>query len=360
MYKVKVPKCELFFNSVEDALKVPIEIVHLVRNKAYTFNKVFNNINYSDFELNENSYYLPSQGKQGRFQEHMNDVIDFLRDKDLLNGPIIEIGCGNGNFIEELKKRGYSSVIGYDPTYKGEEKNIIKSNFPPNEALPFKPELIILRHVLEHIPYPYDFLSMLSKQFSGATNIYIEVPCFDWIVTNKAFFDITYLHCNYFNAKCFDIFFSKCEIKHLFDNQYLGVVANTFDLYNSLNLDKNEECDLIDLENAEKNVKDIITGFNTKIALWGASSKGILLANILDPLNNKIEFLIDIDTNKQNKYISTSGHKVVSPDSIFNISELTIIVVNENYYKNIQARINNKTVKLVSINELIEGKTQYD
>ena len=84
-----------------------------------------------------------------------------------------------------------------------------------------------MRHVLEHIPNPYDFLCRLRDANGGGGLIYIEVPCFDWILSKRAWFDIFYEHVNYFRLYDFDRMFSRVIRKgRFFVNQYLYVVAD--------------------------------------------------------------------------------------------------------------------------------------
>ena len=54
----------------------------------------------------------------------------------------------------------------------------------------------LLRHVLEHIPNPFEFLLRLKEANGRKGRIYIEVPCFDWICEHCAWFDIFYEHVN--------------------------------------------------------------------------------------------------------------------------------------------------------------------
>ena len=46
--------------------------------------------------------------------------------------------------------------------------------------------MVVLRHVLEHIPKPYEFLLLLKSVFKKS-KIYIEVPEFNWIKKIKLF-----------------------------------------------------------------------------------------------------------------------------------------------------------------------------
>ena len=86
---------------------------------------------------------------------------------------------------------------------------------------------LILRHVLEHVPDPYDFLCRLRDANGGSGLIYIEVPCFDWICENRAWFDSFYEHVNYFRMADFEKMFGRLvSTGRLFGDQYLYVVGD--------------------------------------------------------------------------------------------------------------------------------------
>jgi hypothetical protein len=74
---------------------------------------------------------------------------------------------------------------------------------------------------------PYDFLCQLRDANGGGGMIYIEVPCFDWILSERAWFDIFYEHLNYFCLTDFDRMFDRVIQKgRFFGDQYLYVVAD--------------------------------------------------------------------------------------------------------------------------------------
>ena len=57
--------------------------------------------------------------------------------------------------------------------------------------------------------------------------IYIEVPCFNWICRNRAWFDIFYEHVNYFRLSDFPKIFGRMVASgNCFGAQYLYVVGD--------------------------------------------------------------------------------------------------------------------------------------
>ena len=128
------------------------------------------------------SSYQNEQGVSPLFLNHLKQVSDivFLH---LGNKSIIEVGCGKGLFLEILAQND-CDITGFDPTYEGHNEKIKKEYFSPEIGM--KAKGLVLRHVLEHIQDPYNFLKLLQTANGGGGKIYIEVPCFDWICSHDA------------------------------------------------------------------------------------------------------------------------------------------------------------------------------
>jgi len=115
-------------------------------------------------------------------------------------------------------------VTGFDPVYEGNNIRIQRRYFDQN--IIGHAEGTILRHVLEHVQQPVDFLKQIKVANGGKGRIYIEVPCLDWICKYKAWFDIFYEHVNYFRLSDFKRMFGEIIASgYLFGEQYLYVVA---------------------------------------------------------------------------------------------------------------------------------------
>ncbi len=79
-------------------------------------------------------------------------VINFLK-KFGKNIAILDIGCGEGVFIEELKKIGFQKIIGIDKNYSS--KDVIRGDIM---NLPFRDnsfDVALLLDVIEHLPFEF-------------------------------------------------------------------------------------------------------------------------------------------------------------------------------------------------------------
>ena len=176
------------YETAQDAINCPkggIKIIEdaktgLVYNAAFDADLMIYDENYNN-----------EQGLSPSFKKHLQQAAEII-EVTLGNEALVEVGCGKGFFLEMLLGRGVD-VTGFDSTYDGENPRVVKKYFEPGIiATPAKG--LILRHVLEHIPNPYDFLCRLRDANGGGGLIYIEVPCFDWILSKRAWFDIFYEH----------------------------------------------------------------------------------------------------------------------------------------------------------------------
>jgi hypothetical protein len=278
------------------------------------------------------AHYQNEQALSPLFQKHL-EFVSCIIDRCLGRDSIVEVGCGKGFFLEMLLHNGFD-IAGFDPIYEGNNPKVMKHCFEP--GLGIKAKGLVLRHVLEHIQDPFEFLLHLKKANGGSGKIYIEVPCFDWICEHRSWFDIFYEHVNYFRISDFyRMFGTVIESGRLFGNQYLYIVA-----------------ELATLRKPEINLKDSVTfpeDFTRNLAkpcqatIWGGASKGVIFALLKARAGQPISTVIDINPAKQGKYLPSTGLLVQSPSEVLAVlpEGSTIYVMNSNYLEEIKKMTNN-------------------
>lgn len=284
--------------------------------------------------------YDNEQGLSHHFQQHLAQVADLVKE-ELGKDRLIEVGCGKGYFLEMLLSQGVD-VKGFDATYSGNNPCIVKQHFAPG-VIKRSAKGLILRHVLEHIPNPVDFLFQLKQANGGHGLIYIEVPCFDWICERRAWFDIFYEHVNYFRLSDFQGMFGKIENSgRFFGQQYLFVVADlaslripTYDPFQAINFPSDF---LAVLSNKDTRRS------KGPVCIWGGASKGVIFSLLRAREGQPVDFAIDINPAKQDRFLPTTGLLVHSPES--GLKRLpdtaTIYVMNSNYINEIKELSNYK------------------
>lgn len=324
------------FWKFEEAVNFPKADMVLVQDLKTGL--IFNSSFDSDL-LEYDSEYQNEQAVSPRFCDHLQ-VVGNLITNNFKGFTLIEIGCGKGYFVELLEKLGFD-IYGLDPAYEGSNPRITKANF--NGGTKFCYEGVILRHVLEHVENPLEFLTNLRDSNGGVGKIYIEVPCLDWILLHRAWFDIFYEHVNYFRISDFKKIFGKInKIGHLLEGQYIYVIADLSTIQIPIALESDYLEFPIDFCDSIIHYAKIIKDFrseNLLSAIWGASSKGVIFALMMMRAGAEVDFVIDINPEKQGKYIASTGLKVQSPYEV--LTRLTpgaaIFVMNSFYLEEIKA-----------------------
>jgi hypothetical protein len=288
--------------------------------------------------------YNNEQGLSAVFKDHLNWVARIV-EVYLGRQNLIEVGCGKGFFLELLLKLGFD-ITGFDSTYDGINPKIVKCYFEPG-IIKSPASGLILRHVLEHIPNPVDFLFQLKKSNGDQGLIYIEVPCFDWTINSRAWFDLFYEHVNYFRLDDFKRMFGRLiYCGHCFGGQYLYVIA---DLSTLRQPKYDASCQIYFPDNFLMSLNSpqesqLRVGSKHEVSCWGAASKGVIYSLLRERVGQPIDLVIDVNPAKQGKFIPVTGLMVNSPDqAMMKLKDgATVYVMNSNYLKEIKEMSNHR------------------
>lgn len=328
------------FSARAEALAAPSASLELCHdNSGLVFNRCFDPavVAYDDSYQND-------QGHSLQFQRHLAEACElccrYLTSKENL---AVDVGCGKGGFVELLRKRGVDA-IGYDNAYQGSSPYIRKSFFSVDSH--DRGDLLTLRHVLEHIPSPWQFLDGLAEANGYHGFLYVEVPDLEWILEHRAYFDLFHEHVNYFRADDFLRRFGDGVIfqSKSFGGQYLSVVINLESVRKcsqsslALKSDSGLQAAFDQLSEYEDMTYAALAESH-EIVLWGAAAKGVAFAAKAPPLTKrKITYAIDINPSKQGYFMPISGVEVVDPTtgmSRLDPSSL-VVIMNPNYEQEIR------------------------
>lgn len=294
--------------------------------------------------------YQNEQACSPAFQRHLDQVRALLIRHFGLKRKGIEIGCGKGHFFEMLCKAG-ADVTGYDPAYEGDNPRIARTYFGHGVGvMQTPPDYIVLRHVLEHILSPWDFLEQLAAQCGDRTKIYIEVPCFDWIVRQNAFYDVFYEHVNYFTHEVLNASFSCVhESGNFFGGQYLYLVADLGSFSRPVQF-RGKRFSRLRMEEYLSSLLQHRRQNTGRALIWGAGAKGTTFANLLLAHGADIDAIVDINPAKQDKFAGGSGLPILSPASAAQrLQGADVFVMNPVYFDEILAMVEQYDANLISV-----------
>lgn len=356
--------------SAESLIKEKMEIFYC-NNCEHIFNG--NTKRYEQY----NVLYDNSQICSEYFQRYMESIVEYiLRKISLSEKTVLEIGCGKGDFIYLISKQSKCRFIGFDPSLEKEIKNenisLYNKIFDMRdvENLNESVDLVILRHILEHMMYPHEILKDVHKTLKKNGYIYIEVPSCEYILKNYSLFDIAYEHYNYFNINSLSYMLSKHNMKVVdyfygFDNQYIGILAMkngesnyiTAHKKNNVKIEVNAFKENIAM--IERNIINFIKleSQRKKTAFWGAGAKGMMSCNLFDSEKKYIECVVDIKEERSGTYIAGTGHIIISPYEMTEKNIESVIVVNSNYYDEVVEIVKsiNENIIVYALNDIIKA-----
>jgi len=314
---------------------------------GFVFNRGFDPTKISYGEQYDNT-----QSHSCMFSSYIDKLIVYLVcERGVRNCRIVEIGCGKGTFLRRLVEFPDSgnSGIGYDVSYVGPTTDLngrlrFENRYYRPEFDNVCADVVILRHVIEHVPDPVSLLRTIRTVLASVPHgrLFLETPCVEWILQNHVIWDFFYEHCSYFSGNSLKVALQGSDLtvkrlERLFGGQYLwvestlhrpstgiarpGSIRELAFEFSAAELDIKAAC-LRSIEEFSK---------NGAVAIWGAGAKGVTLANLVDPERKRISCIVDINPQKQGCYLPGTGHLVISPSQLVARGIKSAILMNPNY-----------------------------
>lgn len=301
--------------------------------------------------------YENDQTHSELFDAHVDALVERLVALGARDCEVIEIGCGQGAFLTRLCERGGNRGVGFDPAYVGPESaartRFVRSHFGPDAGA--NADLAICRHVIEHVPRPLELLRAVSLglEHSPHARVAFETPDLLWILENVVTQDFFYEHCSYFTAATLTQAFALAGFKatgisHLFGGQYLWLEATrspeswahdgpaaveaTLRACMTYRAKEAERIDRLSQRLHELRKQG-------PVGVWGAGAKGVTFLNLLDPMGDRIDCVVDINPKKQGKYVPGTGHRIVAPEVAVRRGVRNVVVVNPNYLNEVRSQV---------------------
>jgi SAM-dependent methyltransferase len=335
---------------------------------GFIFNQTFD-----PSKLTYGEQYDNSQTFSTFFNKYLDELTQYLvLEKSVQKCRIVEVGCGSGLFLRKLVEFSDSGNLGYgfDPSYIGPESDlggrvIFSRRYYRADCTDIKADVVVCRHVIEHISDPLNFLRTIRQALLNSTQprVFFETPCAEWILRRQVFWDFFYEHCSYFTANSLTTAFTAAgfqvkTIRQVFEGQYLWLEATIPDSESVVTKDPGlvphfaEKFALAESELVrtwEMRIKYLAS--KGKIALWGAGAKGVTFMNLIDPNRQWIICVVDMNPHKQGRFLPGTGHPIVSYDQLRSYDIKKIILVNPNYLKEIKSllEINGLNMELVNL-----------
>jgi hypothetical protein len=311
-----------------------------------------------DTTMDTNLHHSPA------FQRFSAELVEHLAHRYALGGArLLDIGCGQGEFLRELCHGTGATGVGYDAMYAGPEGPdgagvSFHSGFAPRGAQLPAFDVVTSRHWFEHIDDPYEFLLDLRLSAKGREVFgYLEVPdaCYD---LKTAGWEVIYPHVSYFDA------YSLCRIVEragwrvedtgtLFSGMfrfieissgYGGPRRGTSVLPGLSDRDAQlaAVAGFADRHHAERarwrsRIATLVAeGANP--VLWGAGSRGVQFLTLADR-DRRLCAVVDLNPRKWGRFLPATAHQVTAPETLREVKPAAVIITNPAYQSEIAAAL---------------------
>lgn len=288
------------------------------------------------------------------FQAYADALAERLVTRYGLRGKtIVDVGSGRGEFLALLCAGGRNRGLGFDPslpenggTALPDTVRIVRDLYTGAHARAARPDLVSCRHVLEHLDDPLAFLTDLRRGFGETADavLYLEVPSGDWILRDRAVWDVIYEHPSYFTADALLGLLERAGFRALdhgtsFGDQYLWVEA-VADGGARAGRAPSARDSLDGLAAAfGRAFTDAVAGWERRlgmlqevgsVAVWGAGSKGVTFLTSV-PAAGETRFVVDLNARKHGLHVPVTGREVVAPAALAGESVQAVVVLNPLY-----------------------------
>lgn len=343
--------CNVLWPSRAEALAAPRGDLRLAVCPAcgHVFNRAFDPARLEYTQAYENSLHFSP-----RFQQYAEALADDLTARyDLRGKTVVEIGCGKGEFLALLCARSGARGLGFDPSYEpGPEAaalpfTVIRDLYSARYAH-YAADLIVCRHVLEHIPQPREFVRGVRAAAGerAGTAVFFEVPNVLYTLRDLGIWDLIYEHCAYFSASSLARLFAEAglavrAVSEQYGGQFLTLHAA---LGGAPAAPPDHQAVLASAETFAAAYRAKAAEWQARLGglrravVWGAGSKGVTFLNSLGA-GGAIEYVVDINPRKQGRHVAGTGQPIVAPDFLRAYQPEAVVVMNPLYVDEIRGQM---------------------
>lgn len=278
------------------------------------------------------------------WQVHQQEVCRRLAEALPPNPTVIEIGCGEGGFLKRLAAAvGQGQFIGFDPNSSADlDLGYLQLKpelfIPKHHLQTYQPDLILSRHVLEHLNNPLAFIQELAFFSSWARQrpkLFFEVPCVDRLVKYGRLEDLYFEHNSHFTSHSFRSMLTSlpCQIEfieHGYNEEVLCGLIQLETLPGSEQILAEtrafREQSLLARRRIPAQIAELLAQ-GRSLAFWGGTGKGAAFVHHfgLDATQTPL-LVVDSDASKVGTFVPGTPYRIESAQCLLETPAQVIII----------------------------------
>lgn len=258
------------------------------------------------------------------------------------NPTVIDIGCGEGHFVRGIAQamNGEGRFLGFDPNATPESGVGVEFHAryfdPIQDILALAPDLLIMRHVLEHLTDPAAFIDQLAwgaAQLGKPVRFFAEMPCIDKVFSSKRLVDFFYEHPSQFTTQSFQALMNQggkvLALNHGYDGE---VVYGLIELGIPKTCQANAEQAVSFYEQAQRSQQAIqsqlrvLIASGKKVAIWGGTGKAAAFIHYFEADAEDFPLVVDSDMDKVGTYVPKTG-QIIQYRDVLKASKVDIVII---------------------------------
>ncbi len=304
--------------------RLPVDFVRCVEC-GHVYNPAFD---YAQVPYSDKPNLMFNRG--ALWSEFLKDTMRQMLHQLPDHPVIVEIGHGDGSLLAALAQaRPGGHFVGFDPhgaTQSEGDLELRAALFDPEEHLAeLAPDLVISRHVLEHLHSPLAFLQRIAfaaARLGREQLAYFEVPCVDRALATGRTVDFYYEHNSQFSSQSFRKMLSRCGatlncVGHGYGGEVIFGYVTLGGQQRRLRIADEAREFLAAAEAGLDRIPaqlDEMARSGARIAIWGGTGKSAAFINRYGLDRMRFPIVVDSDFAKVGTFVPGTGQEIRSRD----------------------------------------------
>ena len=333
------------------ALEAPVGDIRLAfcSSCGHIFNRSF-----EPEKLRYDANYEASLHHSPIYAKFLRDLARRLTEVYRLQGKtILEIACGNGDFLRLFARLAGGRGIGFDPSLRIGEADTdggrveFVADYYSERHSDGDADFVCCRHMLQCLSDPRPLLETLRTALRDRlVPVYFEVPNALRMFRDDILWYVTYEYCSFFTptslARLFESAgFEVLDLSDCFGGDYLGIEARPARGSRPARDTRSEVATIArDVDRFGRAAEEMLARWGARledfrrekrrVAAWGAGGRAITFFSQLH-VGDEIPYVADINPNRQERFLPQTGQRVVAPEFLREYRPDAVIITNPTF-----------------------------